>query len=478
MNVLMGYVVAYTYLLSVFIAAFVVSRILKNNEISRNIIHIAAGMGWNIFKIFFPASIHAIIISSSLVLVTILTITKKVKFVERNDKSYGTLYYTTMMLIMSILGYKNKMLFDLFGISIMCLSCGDAFANIIGSKFGSIKIYKKKSLQGTISCLFICIIVITAEVNVYGIKLNIIGILLLSLLSATTELFSGRFDNISIPSVVYCFGYILITDGLNQKLLISLSIGAGMFIFALTLKLLNINASYMLFYFITFLFYFGGLQAFISVMLIFSIIIFIEKICGYKINQITKPINKESGKRNEMQLSSNCLAAVLAICLYGITNSRIFLLAFFSAIAETIGDSAASDLGILSKRQPFDICSFKKIQRGISGGITILGTSAGLLVCIFTGIIYISIYKGTLLNSLIIISASFLGIILDSILGSAVQAKYQCSVCGKITEKTHHCQKDTLFLKGFQCIDNSRVNLICNFFSGILAGTVVLLMSR
>ena len=150
MNVLIGYVVAYGYLLFVFIAAFVVSRILKNNEISRNIIHIAAGMGWNFFKIYFPASIHTIIISSSLVFVTILTITKKVKFIERNDRSYGTLYYTIMMLFMSILSYKNEMLFNVFGISIMCLSCGDAFANIIGSRFGSIKIYKEKSLQGMI----------------------------------------------------------------------------------------------------------------------------------------------------------------------------------------------------------------------------------------------------------------------------------------------------------------------------------------
>lgn len=476
MNVLIGYVVSYTYLLSVFIVAFVVSRIFKNNENSRNIIHIAAGMGWNIFKIFFPASIHTIIISSFLVLVTILTITKKIEFIERNDGSYGTLYYTIIMLFMSIIGYKNEMLFDIFGISIMCLSCGDAFANIIGSRFGNIKIYKKKSLQGTIACLFICIIVITASVNIYRIKLDIVSIVILSLLCAMTELFSGRFDNISIPAVVYCFGYILITNGVSQKLLISLSVGAGMFIFALSLKLLNMDASYMLFYFITVLFYFGGLQAFISLMLIFSIIIFIEKICGYKINQITKSINKEFGKRSEMQLIANCLAAVLTICLYGITKNEVFLLAYFAAIAETVGDSAASDIGVLSKGQPFDICSFKKIQQGISGGVSMLGTIAGLSVCIFTGIIYMLIYKGTVFNSLIIILVSFFGIILDSILGSAIQVQYQCTVCGKITEKTQHCQKDTIFIKGFQCIDNSKVNLICNFFSSILAGVVFLLM--
>ncbi len=474
MNVLIGYVVAYGYLLFVFIAAFVVSRILKNNEISRNIIHIAAGMGWNFFKIYFPASIHTIIISSSLVFVTILTITKKVKFIERNDRSYGTLYYTIMMLFMSILSYKNEMLFNVFGISIMCLSCGDAFANIIGSRFGSIKIYKEKSLQGMIACLFICITVITTVVNIYGIKLDISSIVILSLLCAITELFSGRFDNISIPSVLYCFGYILITYGLNQELLISLFVGAGMFIFALKLKLLNIYASYMLFCFITILFYFGGLRAFISLIMIFSIIIFIEKIYGCKINRITKLINKEFGKRNGIQLMANCLAAVLTICLYGITKNEVFLLAYFASIAETVGDSAASDIGVLSQGQPFDICSFKKIQKGISGGVSVLGTAAGLSVCIFAGISYVLIYKGSVINSLIIILVSFFGIILDSILGSVIQVQYQCKVCGKITEKTWHCQKATLYVKGFQCVDNSIVNLICNFFSCILTGVVFL----
>ena len=57
MTLLAKYVFLYLYLLLVMLTAYVVSKKSKNTEISRNIVHICAGLGWILYKIFFPTTI-------------------------------------------------------------------------------------------------------------------------------------------------------------------------------------------------------------------------------------------------------------------------------------------------------------------------------------------------------------------------------------------------------------------------------------
>ena len=474
MNILVDYTIVYTYLVVVFALAFGLSKAFKNNEISRNIIHIFAGLGWLVFKVLFPATIHPIIISASFVILTIITVAMKVKFVEREDGSYGTIYYTSVMLLMSIIGYKNLLLFNLFGLSIICLALGDSGANIIGSKLGKKHIYNNKSLEGSIGCFVICIITILTFSKVFNLALNIPAIIFLSLLCTITELYSGDFDNISIPFVMFIFSYILITNGVNVLFITSIAIGIIIAIIAYKLTLFTIPASFMLFYLATVLIYFGGNKALISIMSVFAIIIVVEKILGKKTANITNTINKESGKRNELQLAANALFAILSVVLWGMTKKEIFIITFFSAIAETFGDSIASDVGILSKKEPIDICTFKRIERGLSGGVSLLGTTMALLICLYSGTIYYLFYNGTLINVAIIVASGLCGILLDSILGSKIQAQYKCSICGKSTEKNIHCNTTTQLVKGIGFIDNTKVNLICNIFSCVVAYVITI----
>lgn len=474
MNILVDYTIVYTYLVVVFAVAFGISKALKNNEISRNIIHIFAGLGWIIYKILFPATIHPIIISATFVILTLITVAMKVKFVEREDGSYGTIYYTAVMLIMSIIGYKNSFLFDLFGLSIICLALCDSGANIIGSKLGKKQVYKKKSLEGSLGCFLICMIAIFSFSKIFALDLNIFAIMFLSLLCTLTELYSGNFDNIAIPFVVFIFGYILITNGVNMLFAYSVISGIVIAIFAHKLNLFTIPASFMLFYLASVLIYFGGSKALIAIISVFAIIIMIEKILGNKTANITNTINKETGKRNEMQLAANALFAIISVVLLGISKKEIFIITFFAAIAETFGDSIASDVGVLSKKEPIDICTFKRIERGLSGGVSLLGTMAALAICLYSGAVYYLLYNGTILNVVIVVISGLCGIILDSILGSRIQAQYKCSICGKATEKHTHCNSATQLVKGSSFVDNTKVNLICNIFSCLLAYVITI----
>ncbi len=476
MNVPIGYIVAYMYLAIVFILSFCLSKMLNNNEISRNLIHIFAGLGWIIYKVFFPATIHPIIISATLVILTIITRVKKIRFIERANGNYGTIYYTVVMLIMSIIGYKRPFIFDIFGLSILCLALGDAAANIIGSKIGKTRIYKNKSLQGSLTCFIICLVTITVCSQALSQNLGIGDILILTFLSTLTELFSGSFDNLAIPFVVFIYSYILLSTGVDIHFVISVLIGSALAFCAKKIQLLNTPATFMLFCLVTLLFYYGGCRAFIAIMSIFTILIIIEKTIARKTAVVTDLINKESGIRNEIQLAANCLPAVILIIMYGISNNNIFIVAFFAAVAEVVGDSVASDVGVLSKKDPIDICSLKRIPRGLSGGISLLGTGAAVLICIYSGCIYMFLYQGNIYFAITIAFASMSGVVLDSILGSTVQARYKCVICNKYTEKNIHCEEVTALTKGIAFIDNSKVNLACNIFSSCLASSIIILL--
>lgn len=472
MNILYGYLATLAYLISVFAFALFLKKTTSDAEISRKCVHIAAGLGWIIYRIFFPASIHTIILSLCFVFLTIYTTAKKIDLIERNDNSLGTIYFTISMALMSILSYFVPALFDSFGIAIVCLSCGDGFAGIIGQRFGTKKIYKGKSVQGLIACIAVSSITTMLLSYYFAISITPLQSVLLGVICGTVELVSGDYDNLTIPFVLLITSFIFQTDGFTVHL--GLSIGIGIIISYLCWKLdaFTLNGSLLLFVLVIYVYYFGGSPAFGTLICLFSVIVVVDKALGSKTEHIVASINKEHGKRNAIQLAVNAIPAIIALMLYNVTDQIPFIIAYIAAVGETIGDSIASDVGVLSKSDPVDICTFKQIQRGLSGGISLLGTLTSILACIFASVLYLLFYNGEIGCAVIIAVASFTGVLLDSVLGSTVQAKYKCVSCSKYTEKRIHCQVETKLVHGCSKIDNVCVNSICNAFSCIVAGIV------
>ena len=64
--------------------------------------------------------------------------------------------------------------------------------------------------------------------------------------------------------------------------------------------------------------------------------------------------------------------------------------------------------------------------------------------------------------------AGFFAAVCDSALGSGVQVKYRCPVCGALTEKPVHCGVPGSPEKGVRWMTNDAVNL-CNNILGALA---------
>ncbi len=147
--------------------------------------------------------------------------------------------------------------------------------------------------------------------------------------------------------------------------------------------------------------------------------------------------------------------------------------AFAASLAAVNADTWATELGVLNPHPPRLISNFKVVEKGTSGGISLVGTLASLagsaLVGILAGIFAPDGASVTV--ALIVTLAGLLGSLFDSFLGATVQAIYHCPTCDKETERhpTHLCGSPTTLKRGLPWLDNDLVNLGCAVFAVIVA---------
>jgi uncharacterized protein (TIGR00297 family) len=148
-------------------------------------------------------------------------------------------------------------------------------------------------------------------------------------------------------------------------------------------------------------------------------------------------------------------------------------IAYAGAMAAVNADTWATELGVLSTRTPRLITSGRRIERGISGGITVMGTMASLagalLIALLTGLFN---PLSELIKTLLVIGAAGLaGSLFDSLLGATLQAVYFCPRCAVETEHypIHHCGHHTTLSRGQKWMNNDGVNLVCSMFGAVVA---------
>lgn len=178
---------------------------------------------------------------------------------------------------------------------------------------------------------------------------------------------------------------------------------------------------------------------------------------------------EKTGIRDHYQVLANGGIGGLLVVLNLFFNNELFYLMFVSFLSVACADTWGTEIGTIRKRKTFDILTFKKVNQGISGGISVVGLIGSLLGS-FT-ISLSSIYWINKTNFFLIIIVGFIGSLIDSILGKLIQAQYKCLNCGITTEKKFHCQQSTEQVSGISWINNDWVN----FFSG-LSGSLFFLL--
>jgi len=136
-------------------------------------------------------------------------------------------------------------------------------------------------------------------------------------------------------------------------------------------------------------------------------------------------------------------------------ETEVWLLA---AMAIATADTWSSEIGQYFKAPTYDLVKWRRVPPGLSGGVSLPGTLAGLggSAFIVTTCFWMMPYPNAS-SVLVIIFGGFLGMLLDSVLGSLLQAKYQDEVTGTLSDTPG---EGKTLAYGFSWITNDLVNLL------------------
>ncbi len=213
----------------------------------------------------------------------------------------------------------------------------------------------------------------------------------------------------------------------------------------------------------------GGWSGFLALAATFIFTVAAGKISGARRVRVEERLHAKTGPRDAMQIFCNVFVGTAALLLFRITAYRGFLWAYGGAMAASLSDSMASELGVLSRRKPRDILTWKPVQPGLSGGVTALGFGMSALGAALIALVFALPSDGPGFPAFLdVTAAGFFAAVCDSALGSGVQVKYRCAVCGALTEKPVHCGAAGTEERGFRFMTNDAVNF-CNNLLGALA---------
>ena len=176
----------------------------------------------------------------------------------------------------------------------------------------------------------------------------------------------------------------------------------------------------------------------------------------------------KGSQRDWQQVMANGGLAAMSSSLYYYTEATIWLLGACICIAAANSDTWASEVGSMSKGKPISIKTFRRVDRGTSGAVSLLGTCAAVMGSLIIALASYLIFELRIEDFYFILLLGFTGNLIDTLLGAFVQAGYECSTCGLKTEKTIHCDEVTYLIKGYPFLNNDTVNFLSGFFTLIL----------
>lgn len=151
-------------------------------------------------------------------------------------------------------------------------------------------------------------------------------------------------------------------------------------------------------------------------------------------------------------------------------------MAFIGAMATVNADTWATEIGVLSRSAPRLATTGKVVERGTSGGVTVLGIAAtiagGALVGLVASVLSheVEYQLGLAVGAL----AGLAGSLLDSVLGARFQAIYYCPKDNTETEQhpLHRCGTPTSLIRGWRWLNNDMVNFISSVFGAVVAMSI------
>lgn len=469
--------------ISIVILEIMASLKLINREVARKLLHIIAGICLSI-SIYFVESREFLIIASILAAIVIYFAIQKnllEQIEEKHRKSWGIFYFPVTFFTVLTLSYFVNV--DSIFLGLVILTFADPSAALSGIYFGK-KEFRltsdKKTYLGSgiftitatsiLAGYFSTDLLFFYQSNLYMFILLTGSILALSVILAVTEAISSKgFDNFSVPVLAAFMTHYLFHEmnGENlERFLQGTLLAAFIGFISYELKFLKKDGAAGAFILGSVIFGSGGWKWALPILTFFILSSLLSKIRKRKNEEVDEKFEK-GGNRNLGQLLANGVIPGVLMLIYTISPHELIYYLYIVSIATVCADTWATEIGTLRKTSTIGVLTFKPVEQGESGGISIFGTLgalAGSFTIAFSALYFIGNYQ----IFLFIAGIGFAGCFIDSIFGSTVQGIFNCKVCGITTEKREHCAQSTNLIRGKVLFNNDMVNFAAALSSTLL----------
>ncbi len=133
---------------------------------------------------------------------------------------------------------------------------------------------------------------------------------------------------------------------------------------------------------------------------------------------------EKGGTRQSRNVMANGLAPVLIAVMGHVYQVPDLHLIFLGSVAAAMGDTLASELGVLSTSEPYLVTTLQRVERGTDGGVSLLGEAACLLGGFIIGAVGVLMgfpEPGKVMG--VALLGAFAGCNLDSLLGATLEQR-------------------------------------------------------
>jgi uncharacterized protein (TIGR00297 family) len=232
----------------------------------------------------------------------------------------------------------------------------------------------------------------------------------------------------------------------------------------------------------TLIFGLGGWQWAVLLLAFFISSSVLTRLFGRKKSSLDEKFEKGGTRDIGQVLANGGVASIFAVLHFIFPEASWTWLGFAASMAAVNADTWATELGVLSPVKPRLLTTWKPVERGTSGGVSLHGTLAAVGGAAFIALLAALCAPSLKIDSLpsflpllgIVLLGGFLGAVFDSFLGATVQAIYKCPQCDKETEKhpRHTCRTETMQVRGWRWLNNDLVNVGCALM-GAMVGALL-----
>ncbi len=189
----------------------------------------------------------------------------------------------------------------------------------------------------------------------------------------------------------------------------------------------------------------------------------------------TSSVVEKRAARDAWQVWANGGVFVIAAISAAATENDVAIAAALGALAASMADTAATEVGTAIGGEPRSIITGQKVAIGMSGGVTVAGTLAMLGGSAVIGTITLALGFSSR-AAWAALAGGMAGALADSLLGAVVQERRRCPACGALTERrAHHCRTvavATDVVGGVRGFDNDWVNLTSTSIGALVSAVL------